>query len=211
MSIFETSPNNSLTIVRPVANYGEAEAEVLEERLVQGDPGAENRVVRNLLRPARTPRAEIITRVEFRRFLRYIGIEETTEGHIEEVAEHMRGVFASASDDLRTATLPPQVRHMGSQKYLTVAASGSILAERRHAKAALTQYYEAEGRVPNSPDGPWASDRTLSGVWLARSFKPEDNPLVHDLEDLLRDEPALLPAETRYGGIAVEEMIPKNR
>jgi hypothetical protein len=202
------SPANSLNIFRPVTNFGADEAQEFKKRLAPDERELwELKLVRNLLRPTRHPKAEIISAPEFRRALRKADIAAVSQDYIEELAAHVEGTLDGAEASHEVATMPLRVGHNRSGTYLTVAPSRRIFRERKAAQQAIARYFGYE----EMPGNPWSSQASASEVWLARSYQDTEAAYIHRLEDMLNEEPSLLPEVTVFGPVEFKPFIPNIR
>jgi hypothetical protein len=158
--------------------------------------------VRQLLRPSRMLRSEVIIHSELLRLQKQAGVKHVSEGHIDELSAYLDETLPSSfreSIGSAPATLPAKVEKLGrSGLVLSIAGSLEMLQRRALAKAAIADFYQLE-----VPGYIWSEDEGVTRAWLARSNGAEPNRLLNELAMNLEHDPDLLPKHSELGPITI--------
>ncbi len=205
----------TLHIKRRVQNLGQEHIDVLEERLLQEegsspdiDISPEN--IRALFNPVEGMRGAIIDKTEFVRLQRSLGSNMLAETDISALKVRFEEALEDCPDTREVKTLPAQLHQWGkgSLRLLGVANSQGVIAERLFAEKVIAEFLGVE----SIPKGVLAANkRKASQVWLAYSTDRQTFAALRQLDDVLKNQPDLMPELTQFGGLEVVQSrwVPK--
>jgi hypothetical protein len=190
----------SLDVFLRVENIGETQVSRLEDVVAKGEDPTDvtPKVVREVLKPARSPRAKIATAEEIVKFHEAVGLGNIDGRRMAQVGTYLQGALGSllSGEPLAVPTMPPEIEPLNDGLIVRVAASPEIIEVRHLLWDSLAAFH----RLKEVPPEVRLDDELATGVWVTQSTGPATNRLARKVYVELSCDNGILDQHTSISG-----------